>query len=101
MPAWRWWWLDQVTNSSMNAGASLRELKRSGKTGAYFSVLNHASMYGLSLDTLGLECDRVTLRSASKVATDLEAIEVPRSAWTTVGMPCTPKTSRIISSASG
>jgi len=63
----------------MNALAACREPNRSGKTGAYFIVLNHASEYGLSLETRGREWDLVTSRSASRVATVLLVIEVPRS----------------------
>ena len=55
----------------MNARASASDANRSGKTGAYFIVLNQASQYGLSFDTFGRECERVTSRSSSRSATDL------------------------------
>ena len=42
-----------------------------GTPGAYFNVLNSDSEYGLSLDTRGRECDRVTSRSASSVGDGL------------------------------
>src|SRR6476659_3076238 len=83
----------------MNCRAACRELNRSGNTGAYFSVLFHASLNGLSLETLGLEWDRVTPRSSSRAATGLLVIDVPRSACTTCGMPWTPKISVINSTA--
>src|SRR4051794_15340767 len=101
MPECRWAWLYQATKSFMNARAWARDANRSGKTGAYFKVLNQASLYGLSLDTLGREYDRVTVRSSSSSATDFEVIEVPRSAWTTCGTPCTSNTSHITDSARG
>src|SRR4051794_19359198 len=101
MPECRWAWLYQVTNSAMNARAWARDANRSGKTGAYFNVLNQASLYGLSFDTFGRECDRVTSRSSSRSAIDFEVIEVPRSACTTCGTPWTSNTSRIIDSARG
>src|SRR5664280_715014 len=56
------------------------EAKRVGKSGRYFSVLNWASEYGLSLLTCGREWDWVTPRSASSRATGLDVIELPRSA---------------------
>lgn len=46
IPECRWAWLYQVTKSVMNARARAREANRSGKTGAYFNVLNQASLYG-------------------------------------------------------
>ena len=52
-----------------------------GKTGQYLRVLNAASEYGLSLETCGREWLRVMFRSVSRVATFLEVIEVPLSAW--------------------
>src|ERR1035441_9766479 len=52
-----------------------------GKTGQYLKVLNTASEKGLSLETCGREWLRVMFRSVSKVATFLEVIEVPLSAW--------------------
>ncbi|GGN48205.1 hypothetical protein GCM10010109_85190 [Actinoplanes campanulatus] len=60
IPECRWAWLYQFTNSVMNERASARDANRSGKTGAYLSVLNQASLYGLSLEVFGRECDRVT-----------------------------------------
>jgi hypothetical protein len=83
------------------ARAWVREPNRSAKTGRYFSVLNSDSLYGLSLLTLGRECERVTFRSASRAATVLDVIEVPRSACTTCGTPWIPKISLIISWAKG
>jgi hypothetical protein len=56
---------------------------------------------GVVVGDPGREWERVTFRSDSKVATVLDVIEVPRSARTTWGMPWTPRTSLIISSASG
>jgi hypothetical protein len=44
----------------MNCLASQSDPKRSGNSGPYFNVLNNDSEYGLSLDTRGRECDRVT-----------------------------------------
>src|SRR5271163_4576976 len=75
----------------MNCLASQSDPKRSGNAGPYFKVLNSDSEYGLSLDTRGRECDRVTSRSASSAATVLLVIDVPRSACTTCGTPCTAK----------
>lgn len=56
-------------------------------------VLNHASLNGLSLLTRGLEGDLVTSRSDNNAATVLLVIDVPRSAWTTSGVPWIPKIS--------
>lgn len=39
--------------------------KRLGNCGQYYSVLNCASEYGLSLDTCGRECVLFTTRSAN------------------------------------
>ena len=72
---------------------------RSGNTGANFNVLNQLSENGLSLLTRGLECDFVTSRSDSNAATVFDVIDVPRSAWTTCGVPWMPKVSCIISAA--
>src|SRR5690625_3168802 len=83
----------------INDRASVKEAKRSGNTGAYFMDLNNECDYGWSLLTGCLECDRVTSRSESTVATVLEVIEVPRSACTTCGIPWIPKISCIISTA--
>jgi hypothetical protein len=47
--------------------------------------------------TRGLEWDLVTSRSESRTATVLLFIEVPRSAWTTCGVPWIPNVSLIIS----
>jgi hypothetical protein len=58
--------------SLLGAGVSKRT-EPSGNTGAYFSVLNAASLQGLSQDTGGRECDPVTPRSTSS--------------WTS-GLPC-------------
>src|SRR5665647_3305810 len=85
----------------MNARASPTEPKRSGNTGANLRVLNHASLNGLSLLTRGRECDLVTSRSDNNVATVFDVIDVPRSAWTTCGVPWMPKISFIISTANG
>src|SRR3954462_5246227 len=84
---------------SMNCLASQIDPKRSGNAGPYFNILNSDSEYGLSLDTRGRECDRVISRSASSVATVLLVIEVPRSACTTCGTPCTLKICSISSLA--
>src|SRR6476646_8322498 len=81
----------------MNCLASLSDPKHSGNSGQYFKVLNNDSEYGLSLDTRGRECDRVTSRSASSATTVLLVIEVPRSACTTRGTPWTVKTCSISS----
>src|ERR1700759_3096844 len=99
MPVWRCSWLYHCAKVSMNCLASDSDPKRSGNSGPYFSVLNSDSEYGLSLDTLGRECDRVTSRSASSAATVLLVIDVPRSACTTCGTPCTAKISSINSFA--
>src|SRR5271166_4317589 len=58
-----------------------RAAKVPGKTGQYLRVLNAASEKGLSLETCGREWLRVMFRSVSRVATFLEVIEVPLSAW--------------------
>ena len=42
------------------------------------------------METCGREWDLATPRSTKSWATGLEVIEVPRSAWTASGMPCTP-----------
>lgn len=97
---WRWVWLYLSTNDEMKVRASAREPKRSGNTGANFSVLNHASLQGLSLLTRGRECDRVTSKSESNAATVFLVIDVPRSACTIYGVPWLPKISFIISTAS-
>jgi hypothetical protein len=54
---------------------------RSGNSGRYLSVLNCASENGLSFDTRGRACVRVTPRSANSSATGLDVIDIPRSAW--------------------
>ena len=64
-------------NLSPNARASASEPNRSGKPGAYFSVLNAASLYGLSLETCGRECDRATPRSTRS--------------WRSTGTCCRPR----------
>src|SRR5450830_796397 len=79
--------------------ASPSEPKRSGNTGANFSVLNHDSEYGLSFETRGREWDLVTSRSESSAATVLDVMDVPRSACTTFGMPWMTKIPVIISVA--
>jgi len=66
--------------SAMHARAAPMEPNRSKNTGAYFRVLNQPSLNGLSFETRGRECERVTSRSASNAATVLLIIEVPRSA---------------------
>ena len=66
--------------SGRTTRASWMQPNCSGKSGRYFKVLNPASENGLSLEQRGRECDLVTPRSASSIATGLEAIEVPRSA---------------------
>src|SRR5437588_8225092 len=83
----------------MNCLAFPTDPNRSGNSGPYFKVLNSDSEYGLSFDTLGLECDRVTSRSASRAATVLLVIDVPRSACTTCGTPWTEKICSISSLA--
>ena len=50
------------------------------ETGPVFEVRKWASEYGLSLEQCGRLWVLVTPRSASKKATGLEAMEVPRSA---------------------
>ena len=60
--------------------ASRMEPKRCGKSGRYLRVLNCAPENGLSLLVCGRECVLVIPRSASKNATGLEVIELPRSA---------------------
>ncbi len=75
---------------------------RAGNPGRYFSVLNCASEYGLSLETCGREWDWVTPRSASSSATGLEVIEEPRSAWMLSWprvMPCLAQVAAISFSA--
>src|SRR5450759_405952 len=91
MPVWRCWWLYHWTKAAKKPRASARQPKRSGKVGLYFRVLNQASEYGLSLETFGRECDLVTSRSDRSAATVLEVIDVPRSAWTTCGIPWTAR----------
>src|SRR5487761_357955 len=54
--------------------------KRSGNSGRYFRVRNWLSEYGLSSETCGRLCVLVTPKSASRKATGLELIDVPRSA---------------------
>ena len=54
---------------------------------------------GLSLLTRGREWDLVTSRSERSAATVLLVIDVPRSAWTTCGVPWIEKVSLIISAA--
>jgi hypothetical protein len=57
-----------------------------GNAGQYLSVLNCASEYGLSLDTCGREWDWSIPSSASRPATVLEVMDVPRSAWIEAGL---------------
>lgn len=45
------------------------------------SVVNWASEYGSSFETWGLECVLVMPTSASSIATGLDFIDEPRSAW--------------------
>src|ERR1035437_2304474 len=54
--------------------------KRSGNSGRYFRVRNWLSEYGLSSETCGRLWVFVTPKSASRKATGLELIDVPRSA---------------------
>lgn len=49
MPEWRCVWLYQSKNGRQKLWATAIEPNRSGKPGRYFSVLNCASEYGLSL----------------------------------------------------
>ena len=58
----------------------LQRPEPAGKAGQYFSVLNCASLYGLSLLTFGRECDLRIARSDSSADTGLDVIEAPRSA---------------------
>lgn len=44
IPAWWWSWLYQAAKVFMCARAWAREAKRSGKVGAYLTVLNSASL---------------------------------------------------------
>lgn len=84
------WWCSRLkawVNRSMNPRASAGDPNRSGKVGRYFLVVNSDCESGLSFDTRCREGDLVTPRSASRVATVFEAIEVLRSACTTTGMP--------------
>jgi len=46
-----------VKNARQNARASCSDPNVPGNAGQYFSVLNCASLYGLSLLTFGRECD--------------------------------------------
>ncbi|OBS01036.1 hypothetical protein A9W98_22120 [Mycobacterium gordonae] len=65
--------------------------------------MDRASLNGLSLQTCGRECDWVTPRSASKNATGLLVMELPRSAWMvnwSRSMPCLAQVWRISTSAS-
>ena len=48
----------------MNSIAAKSDPNRSGNSGPYCSVLNNDSENGLSFDTRGRECERVTSRSA-------------------------------------
>ena len=59
--------------------AWVRELKQSGYSPQYLIVLKFASLKGLSFDTFGRECERVTPRSISNWETFFEVIEVPPS----------------------
>src|SRR5207245_9394689 len=54
--------------------------KRSGNSGRYFMVRNWLSEYGLSSETCGRLWVFVIPKSASRKATGLELIDVPRSA---------------------
>ena len=69
--------------------ASASDPKWPGKAGAYFNVLNAASLKGSSLLTWGRLWLRETPRSTSSCATGLEVMEVPRSACRLSGAPCT------------
>jgi hypothetical protein len=64
-----------------NARASWMQPNRSGKVGWCLRVLNWLSEYRLSSETCGRAWLLVTPRSASSMATGLELIEAPRSAW--------------------
>src|SRR6476660_3343843 len=63
-PVWRCSLLYQPKKVWQCRRAASTELNQSGKSGRYFSVLNCASLNGLSSDTCGRECDWVTPRSA-------------------------------------
>jgi len=69
-----------VKNTLQNARASCSDPNVPGNAGQYLSVLNCASLYGLSLLTFGRECDFRIARSESSADTGLDVIEVPRSA---------------------
>ena len=72
--------VDQAKNVWQCSRAASIEPNRVGKSGRYFSVLNCASLKGLSSETCGRLWDWVMPRSASRNATGLEVIEEPRSA---------------------
>jgi hypothetical protein len=74
-----------VKNARQNARASWSDPNVPGNAGQYFSVLNCASLNGLSLLTFGRECDLRMSRSESSAGTGLDVIEVPRSAWMACG----------------
>jgi hypothetical protein len=73
--------------------------ERARKAGQYFSVLNCASLYGLSLLTFGWECDLRIARSGSSADTVMDVIEVPRSAWMACGaVPLLRRTASVMKS---
>jgi hypothetical protein len=88
-----------VKNTPQNARASCSDPNVPGNAGQYFSVLNCASLYGLSLLTFGRECDLRIARSDSSADTGLDVIEVPRSAWMAYGaMPLFRRTASVMKS---
>jgi hypothetical protein len=81
IPEWRCSWLDQRKNRVQKAWASSKQPNRSGTSGRCLRVLNWLSLEGLSLLVCGRLWLLVTPRSASRNATGLDAMAVPRSAW--------------------
>jgi len=71
--------LYQATKSRIHTRACSIESNRSGYDGRYLTVLNAASEYGLSSDTLGRDRLRATARSSRSFAILIEVICAPRS----------------------
>src|ERR1700738_5273741 len=84
---------------SMNCLASQSDPTHSGNSGPYFRLLNNDPEYVLSVHPRGQQCEPVTSETASSAATVLLVIDVPRSACTTWGTPCTVNTRSINSLA--
>ena len=85
------------------ARASSTQPKRSGNSSRYLRVSNWLSECGLSSDTSGWLWVLVPPRAAIYSVTDLEVIEVSRSAWmvrSPVMLPCSTLGSAISSMAS-